>query len=537
MKQEMTNPITRLDYPDPDVIRVGDTYYMVSTTMHYMPGCEILRSYDLLHWEWVSYVYDTLDSTPDQRLVGEGNIYGQGMWAASLRYHKGIFYVCFVANDTHKTYLYSSESITGPWRKQNIEGFYHDCSLLFDDGDRVYIVYGNKTIYLTELEADLSGPKKDGLSRVVVVDEGHPGLGYEGSHLYKIRGKYYLFLIHSARDEWKRIEACFTADSLEGEFVGGDVLNDDMGYFNSGVAQGGIVDTPDGEWYGILFQDRAAVGRIPILVPVSWKDDFPTFGIDGKVPCRVETKSTRPEHHYAPLIGSDDFKTPLKHFWQWNHEPDLSFCSVDTIKGCYRIQTNKLCSDITKAPNTLTQRTLYPACEAIVTIDASRIKEGDYAGLSAFMGCYGLIGITKENGSFYLSMQAREALDSTFTGISKDTKGKEYARIPVPVSVPGSHEVVPGSEADTHTTVPDSHEVVSGSEIVTVKVVLSFEDQTDTADFYYLKDNEWIKIGISHKLVYKMDHFVGCRFGLFHYATKEIGGIAEFYDFIYNDLE
>ncbi|MBR4832419.1 MAG: family 43 glycosylhydrolase, partial [Butyrivibrio sp.] len=96
------NPIIPMDYPDPDVIRVDDTYYMISTTMYFMPGGEILRSYDLLNWEHVSYVFDKLDSTSAQRLSGKENIYGQGMWAASIRYHKGMFYVCFVANDTHK---------------------------------------------------------------------------------------------------------------------------------------------------------------------------------------------------------------------------------------------------------------------------------------------------------------------------------------------------------------------------------------------------------------------------------------------------
>ena len=241
------NPITRLDYPDPDVIRVDNTYYMVSTTMHFMPGCEILRSYDLVNWEHASYVYDVLDSTPGQKIEGEENIYGQGMWAASLRYHKGIFYVCFVANDTGKTYLYSAPSIEGPWKKSYIKGFYHDCSILFDDDDRVYIASGNKYIRLQELDADLNGPKEGGIDRIVVKDEGHPGLGYEGTHFYKINGKYYLFFIHSLREEWKRVEACFVSDSLEGEFTGGDVLNDDMGYCNQGVAQGGIVDTPDGE--------------------------------------------------------------------------------------------------------------------------------------------------------------------------------------------------------------------------------------------------------------------------------------------------
>lgn len=114
------NPIIRMDYPDPDVIRVDDTYYMVSTTMYYMPGAVILRSYNLVDWEIASYVYDTLEDTPQENLEGTAHAYGKGMWAASIRYHKGTYYVCFVANDTHKTYLYQSESITGPWRKQNI---------------------------------------------------------------------------------------------------------------------------------------------------------------------------------------------------------------------------------------------------------------------------------------------------------------------------------------------------------------------------------------------------------------------------------
>ncbi|MCR5126649.1 MAG: family 43 glycosylhydrolase, partial [Lachnospiraceae bacterium] len=149
------NPLLKMDYPDVDVIRVGDIYYMVSTTMYFMPGCEILRSYDLVHWEHAAYVYERLDSTPAQRMEGEENIYGQGMWAASLRYHNGKYYIVFVANDTHKTYLYQSEQIEGPWAKSEIEGFYHDNSVLFDDDGRVYIVYGNREVHLTELKADL----------------------------------------------------------------------------------------------------------------------------------------------------------------------------------------------------------------------------------------------------------------------------------------------------------------------------------------------------------------------------------------------
>ncbi len=510
-----TNPILKSDYPDPDVIRVGDTYYMISTTMHFMPGGAILRSYDLINWEFVTYVFDSLDDTPAQCLEGDQCIYGKGMWAASLRYHKGTFYVCFVANDTHKTYLYQAEDIHGPWRKQYVEGFYHDCSLLFDEDDRVYIVYGNTDIYLTELNSDLTGPKPGGLHRLIVTekDKSQVRLGYEGSHLYKINGKYYLFLIHwPVEAPGRRTEACFVTDSLEGEFFGKDIFDDDLGYRDCGVAQGGIVDTPEGDWYAMLFQDHGAVGRIPVLVPMHWKEDFPVLGIAGKAPLSLSVKSTRPEYHYVPLEGSDNFcySTPqngrpeLKSFWQWNHTPQKQLWSVTEQPGVLRIRTGKLSNNVGQAVNTLTQRTVYPKCEAAVTVDASNIKSGDYAGISALQGCYGLIAITREEKQYYLVMLAKVAENEGFFARSGDKEpGKEFARIPI------------------------------DSSKVTLKVSVDFTDGIDEANFYYQDKGEWRRLGITHKLYFKMDHFTGCRFGLFNYATKEIGGAADFSDFIY----
>lgn len=332
MEIKKKNPIIWSDFPDPDMVRVEDTYYMISTTMHMMPGAVILRSYDLANWEIASYLYDTLEDNPAHRLEDGKNIYGAGMWAASLKYHNGMFYVCFVANDTHKTYLFTSKSIDGPWEKREIEGFYHDSSLLFDDDGKVYIVYGNRDIYITELKEDLSGPKPGGLNKKIITDTDNVSLGYEGAHFYKINGKYYIFFIHwLAYGSHRRVEACYVSDSPGGEYRGKNVLDDDMGYHNAGVAQGGIVDTPDGDWYAIFFQDHGAVGRIPVLVPVSWKDDFPVFGENGKVPIEISVKSTRPDYKYAPLFESDDFyyqpdangKISLKKVWQWNHNPKM----------------------------------------------------------------------------------------------------------------------------------------------------------------------------------------------------------------------
>lgn len=513
------NPITRLDYPDVDVIRVEDTYYMVSTTMYFMPGCEILKSYDLVNWEHAAYVYDRLDSTPAQTLTGEESAYGQGMWAASFRYHKGTFYICFVANDTRKTYLYTSDSIEGEWEKHIVEGFYHDCSLLFDDDDRIYIVYGNKHIYLTELKPDLSGPLEGGLHRMVVSDEGNPSLGYEGAHFYKINGKYYLFFIHSLRDRWMRAEACFVADSLEGEFVGGDILVDDRGYCGQGVAQGGIVDTPDGNWFAVLFQDHGAVGRIPVLIPMHWEGDWPVIGENGRVPEKFQVFSTRPEYKYEPLVQSDDFKEKaevgnktkygcfgLKSAWQYNHEPELSLVNHDADKGILWIENGKICQNLITARNTLTQRMLFPKCAAQVTVDVSGLKEGDYAGICALQSCYGMVAATKQDGKTYVVMQNREATDGSMAGVGKD--------------------VTPGTEQER---------VLLQGNVFTLKIEVDFWKMRDEARFFYLEGEQWKPIGCTHKLYFKLDHFTGCRFGLFTYATKEMGGRAGFSNFIYHE--
>lgn len=507
-KIKVNNPLIGQDYPDVDIIRVCDTYYMISTTMYFMPGGVILRSYDLANWEIAGYVYDTLDNTPAQMLENDSNIYGQGMWAASLRYHKGMFYVCFVANDTHKTYLYTSENVEGPWKKKTIEGFYHDCSLLFDDDDRVYIMYGNRTIYITELDENLDGPKKGGLHRIAVKDDDEAMLGYEGCHLYKINGRYYAFFIHSSKEEWFRSEACFTADSIDGEFRGGDVLRDDMGYRHSGVAQGGIVDTPEGDYYAILFQDRGAVGRIPVLIPVDMSGEFPVFGGNGKIPDNIEVTSTKPGYRYEPLYASDDFcyvpgadgKVKLKNVWQWNHNPHNELWSVTERKGALRLHSGKICSRLTQSYNTLTQRTIETVSEAVVTVSAEGINDGDFAGIAALQGLYGAVAVTKTDGRYELVMFEKNP--DTADSSSDDEIERERIQLNSPV--------------------------------VKLKCVTDYTDGKDEAKFYYEKDNKLIMAGSPKKLFFRLDHFTGCRFALFYYSTKQMGGYSDFMNFEIN---
>ncbi len=502
----MNNPICKCDYPDVDAIRVGDTYYMLSTTMHFFPGGAILRSYDLMHWELVNYLYDVLEPTPAAALKDGKSIYGQGMWAPSLRYHDGIFYACFVANDTHKTYLFSTSDIEGKWEQREIKGFYHDPSLFFDDG-HVYIIYGNTDIWITELTKDLSRPLEHGLHRILVTDTGNVRLGYEGAHVYKINGTYYLFFIHwPDTGHARRTQACFYGDSLTGDFVGGDVLDDDMGYHNQGVAQGGIVDTPEGDWYAILFQDSGAVGRIPVLVPVHFDGGSVILGDNGVVPKELSLPSLRPEHRYEPLYTSDftDSSGAVKLQWQWNHMPDPTLYQVSSEH--YRIQTGKLSTNVTQAVNTLTQRLMLPTSSAEVTLDASELKDGDFAGLCAFQSCYAWIGVTREKGQLYIVMMERNRDDIPQNMTDKDLlPGNETARVPLE-----SSQVALRMDAD-------------------------FSDMKDEVWFSYRHPGDssdaWKPFGKPHSLYFTLDHFCGCRVGLFLYSTLSTGGSCTFSQF------
>lgn len=490
-----TNPIIMADVPDPDVIFADGAFYMINTTMHFMPGGEILRSYDLINWEHAAYVFDSIDGTPAQRLEGDLDIYGKGMWAGSLRFHDGMFYVAFSCNDTKKTYIYRAPSAEGPWVRNDIEGFYYDLSLLFD-GDRVFVVHGNTDIYMTELNSDLTAPKEGGLSRLIVHDEQAKILGYEGSHIYKIDGRYYLFLIHSLPDRWMRTEAMFSSDSPEGEFVGGDILEASLDDRPDGCAQGGIVEGPEGIWHAVLFRDNGALGRIPVLADVDKTEDGFVF----HKPSRdISAVSLRPGYTYRPLVGSDDFRTAsddrveygsfgFRSFWQFDHEPELSLITRDLKEGTVTIRTGKVTDSFTHAKNMLTQRTVGPKCSAEVTLDASDIGEGDTAGLAILQGRYAYVGITRRDGELYAVMCS---------------EGAEHEAVRI------------------------------GSPVIRLRSSCDFEDGRDVVTFFIDTDRGMRRIGEAHKLEFTLDHFTGARFALFILSSKKEGGEATFSSFEY----
>ena len=320
---KFSNPVIYADVPDMDIIRVNDTYYMVSTTMHLSPGCPIMKSKDLVNWEIVNYVYDILGDTDAMNLRNGESMYGNGQWAASLQYHNNKYYVAFNSNTTGHAYIYTTDDIEkGSWTKTELAKSYHDMALFFDD-NTPYIVYGSGEIKYVELSEDLSGEKEGGKRGTLFsahsgADAGKfdGGLSFEGTHVMKKDGYYYVFNICWPSGK-PRIEVCHRSKS----FIGGtwetkEILNANFSNngTSGGVAQGGVIDTEDGRWYGFMFQDHGAIGRTPVLTDCTWIDGWPMLGKngDGKT---VEAEMELPVEgsESKSLVKSDEFYNDAEH--------------------------------------------------------------------------------------------------------------------------------------------------------------------------------------------------------------------------------
>ena len=491
-----TNPVLWADLPDPDVIRVGDYFYMMSTTMHLMPGAPVMRSKDLINWELTGYVFDKLHETPKYDME-DGTVYGRGQWATSLRYHDGKFYVLFSPNDQpFRSFIYTTEDPMKGWTLHSRMKHFHDSSLFFDDDGRVYVFSG--TGELTELNPDLSGVKEGGVSmKLNVRDAEETGL-LEGSRVLKHDGKYYLLMI-SWPNGGKRRQVCYRADKITGPYEKKVILCSDYGGFPY-VGQGTIVDDAQGNWYGWIFQDRGAVGRVPTLSPCHWVDGWPMIGdAEGRVP----TTMTLPwkADKKIPLVVSDEFsKGKMKLNWQWNHNPIDDAYTLTERKGFLRLKTNKVVKSIYEARNTLTQRMDGPECSGVIAMDVSHMQDGDRAGLSAFNGHSGILEVAREGDALTLSMKAEE--------VSLDNKDKRVTD--VKSEVRGAVDL-----GDTKT--------------VYLRVDGNFRRGKDIATFYYSLDGkDWKQLGTDFKMRFDFRRFfMGTKFGIFNYATKAAGGYVD----------
>ena len=267
-----TNPVIFADYPDPDIIRVGSDFYMASSSFTDAPGVPICHSPDLVNWRVIGHAYDRLPDTNPHYSMADGTVaYRGGSWAPSLRHHRGVFYVCF-CTPAEGFFLYSSPTPEGPYGMTWFGGReLYDPGLFFDDDHRAYVIHGANDIYLSELTDDLKGIA--GPPRLLYSTcYGNP---LEGSHAYKRGGFYYICNTSRA---YNGIQIVYRARHLHGPYESRVVCADDLNYSGAGLHQGGFVELADGQTWFFLFQDRDYVGRVPILLPVTWADDWPLIG-------------------------------------------------------------------------------------------------------------------------------------------------------------------------------------------------------------------------------------------------------------------
>lgn len=511
-----TNPLFYDEFSDPDIIRVGEDYYLAGTTMHSVPGLVVLHSKDLVNWEFSSYCFDRFDNSDDFNLRNGKEAYGQGIWAPAIRYYKGKFYI-FSNINGHGLQVFISDSAKGPWTHHKIDGNIYDLSVLFDDDGKIYAIhkYGNVTV--TELKPDLSGPV-EGTSKVVIPEGNAMG---EGHHIYKINGMYYILSadyspmgrMQCARSKsiWGPYETCVISERESFGYsaawttnnVGlGSPVPEDGFKFKTGkpedarlicstIHQGGIVQATDGKWWGISMQDFNGVGRTTCLSPVTWVDGWPYFGLEknlGRSPRSWFKPNNLVKTPKAPYDRIDDFsEKTFKPIWQWSHNPDDKMWSLNKErKGWLRLHSMPA-KQLLWSKNSLTQRAIGPVSTTTVKLDASKLKAGDEAGLGAINMPYASLGVTKEGNGLQIRCYDQNT--------NKEWKNALKSKV--------------------------------------VWLRLWGDYDKSIVRFSYSEDGKyWKEIGDSCTLPYQLKTFQGIRVALYAFNKNgQNGGVADFDDF------
>ena len=511
-----TNPLFYDEFSDPDILRVGDDYYLAGTTMHTVPGLVILHSKDLVNWENISYCFDRFDFDDDAfSLRNHKEIYGQGVWAPAIRYANGQFYV-FTNINGKGLQCYTSKDIHGPWKHHNMQGRIYDLSVLFDDDGKIYAIHGYGEVKCTELKPDMSGPIEE--TERTIIPEGN-AVG-EGHHMYKIGGMYYLIstdyrpngrtLCSRSKSIWGPYETItITADETFGyhaasltqvpqgeqyrighdgtKFGIPEVDKDATACTN--IHQGGIVEDQSGQWWALLMMDFHSIGRTVTLAPITWKDGWPMLGLEGNLGRAPRTwlkpninASVQP---HAPYERSETFNgKTLGRVWQWNHNPDDSKWKLKN--GRLRLQSMPA-EQLMWARNTLTQRVIGPVSVATVDLYTKGMKDGDVAGLGNINVPCSWIGIVKDGQQTILRCFEQATNDTIDTSVTTDK--------------------------------------------LWLRIVGNYDH--DSAHYEYSLDGEhYQQIGREMPLSYQLISFQGSRHALFAFNYKgKNGGYAEFDNF------
>ena len=517
-----TNPVLWTDMPDPDVTRVGDTFYFVSTSMHMLPGVTILESRDLVNWSFAANVVPSFGDDPFWNLQG-GNRYAKGQWATALRYWGGEFHVLFTSN-SDGTFIYSSPTMDGQWRRTVVyDGPYHpildrldplkeqDCGdgfchhtlydpgFLVDDDGRVYVVHGNSVIYITELDPVSLQP----LGRARVLYRPHRN-GLEGNRPYHIGEYYYVICTYGGSHSGN--VTCLRSRSLDGPWEEREVMCGGARMADSHILQACLIPLENGETWSMAFLDMGALGRIPHLLPVHWADGWPLPGgwADGNLTLPKPVPGVEPQ---APATSDDFSAGTLGLQWQFNHNPDPGKFSLSERPGCLRLHATapdfggtvsegslgiSSYSPLLMARNTLTQRLFGPYSTITVKVDASRLKNGDRAGLALLNIPYAGLAVAREGRAFSLLR---------FDG----DRESEHVEAAAPLTA---------------------------GQAGTLWLRIDVDGLYGLADFSYSLDGAaFLPLGGTFRMKYDGGYFVGNRPALFCYNASREGGFVDIDDF------
>ncbi|MDR7276576.1 glycoside hydrolase family 43 protein [Catenuloplanes atrovinosus] len=482
-----TNPVVWQDFADGDIIRVGDAYYYSASTMHYSPGAPVLRSYDLVNWEYAGHSVPRLDFDSGAYDLSGGRAYVKGIWASAFNYRPAnSTYYWMGCTEFNRTYVYTSASAGTGWSKRaRINKCYYDPGLLFDN-DTPYVAYGNGTISVAQLSPDLTSEV-----RSQTVYQTPPSIGtLEGARMYKRGNFYYIWLTRPANGQY-----VLRSTSPWGPYEQRQVLLDLPGPIQGGGVphQGGLVQTQNGDWWYMAFTDAYPGGRMPTLAPITWNGDWPVLTtVNGRWGTTYPKPAINTTRTVAPMTGSDDFTAAtLGPQYEWNHNPDTGRYSVG---NGLRLQTATVTGDLYNARNTLTRRIQGPSSTATIELDYTGMANGDRAGLAMLRDQSAWIGIRKDNGVTRVSMTNGLSMSTngwTTTGTGSEqagatvTGGRIWLRVNADIR-PGAGRTATFSYSTNGTTFT-------------------------TLGPAFTLNNDW-------------RFFMGYRFGVFNYATTALGG-------------
>lgn len=499
------NPILFADYSDPDAIRVGDTYYMTASSFNYIPGLPILTSKDLVNWKLANYALERIEDE-----AYDIPQHAKGVWAPSIRYHEGMFYIYYGMPDEGIFMVRTSDAL-GTWEKPVLvlkgKGLIDPCP--FWDGDgHAYIIHGYaKSRIGFKSHLGIFAMSWDGTTALGEDHILYCGLAtqptIEGPKVYIRNGYYYIFApAGGVKPGWQTV---LRAKDIHGPYEEKIVLRQGNSPVN-GPHQGALVDTVNGDEWFIHFQDRGMYGRIVHMQPVVWEDDWPVMGTNAVDGCgEPVTVSKKPNTGIAEepcyLAASDEFEGgKLNLMWQWLGNPKDSFYSLTERPGYLRLYcanpSKKQAPVLWECANVLTEKLVCPYFTAETCLSVAGLSEGEQAGMTMMGGDYA-----------YLAVRVAKGKRLLVVALSKDGEdGKEET-------------------AETLEILPDCAQTVRFS-------FLMEQSGADTRfRMFYAVGTDELRQEVTQVCFMPSDHtWVGAKIGLFAntFGEKEKGGYGDF---------